>query len=291
MREKEEEDITQQKVPLYTRCSQLTSILIPMQHTCVIIRTSLRQPSLELTCLPTAKHSRTRCCHSRRTVPMLESNNQTQSLPSNQTYCVPRLANSCVVIPLTCRIAHLFASTYRLLSLLPTHQIGHRIPCWISLEYPDSALDYWSDSLSECSLDTCQIATQIARRTTRRSARRTAWWTICRIARRKGRRFACQWLSIWLACRNDRHIRMTCQTPRRLSQQFAPLNARQIASCIACQRLSKCFAQHNNRRIAHRIAHRFGSSTPITTVGTPQCMSNSKSDRSLMAITSVCVPQ
>ena len=95
MRAKEEEDITQQKVPLYIRCSQLTCvltsmqlthvliptqltcILIPTQHICILIQTSLMQASLEPIHLPIVKRSRTRCGPSRQTVATLESNDQT----------------------------------------------------------------------------------------------------------------------------------------------------------------------------------------------------------------------
>jgi len=116
MREKEEEDNTKQKVPLYTRCSQLTCILIPTQLTCVLIRTSLMQPSLEPTRLPRAKRSRTRCLPSQQTVPTPESNNQIQTFPSNQTFRAPRLAVTCAVTLLARRIARLFSSANRWLS-------------------------------------------------------------------------------------------------------------------------------------------------------------------------------
>jgi len=172
MREKEEEDNTKQKVPLYTRCSQLTCILIPTQLTCVLIRTPLMQPSLEPTRLPRAKRSRMRCLPSRRTVPMPESNNQIQTFPSNQTLHAPRLAETCVVTLLArgtalriarlfsstnrrlspllarwiaLRIARLFSSTYRQLSHLLALEIARRTPLRIALLF--SSANRWLSSL------------------------------------------------------------------------------------------------------------------------------------------------
>ena len=72
----------------------------------------LMQPSLEPTRLPRATRSRTRCLPHRRTVPTPESNNQTQTFPSNQTFRTPRLAETCAVTLLACRIARLFSSTH-----------------------------------------------------------------------------------------------------------------------------------------------------------------------------------
>jgi hypothetical protein len=67
--------------------------------------------------------------------------------------------------------------------------------------------------------------------------------------------------------------RNTC---RRLYHRFARRNT--------CRRLSQLFACHNARRSAHWMAHCFRSLMVITTVCTPQFLSNSSSESSSLPL-------
>jgi len=187
-------------------------------------------PSPEPICLPTAKRSRTRCGPRRRTVTTLESNNQTQTFPINQIFRVPTLVRTCTPTRLARQIARVFSSTYQWLSQVP----ARRITPWILSDCPDNGSDYWSDSSSECSFNTRQIATRITHQTTRRSA--------CQSARRTARRIA----------------RLICYTCRQISLRLTRRMSRTGAHLLSC-RSRHCSQCQSSCRIPCRFARRFAS--------------------------------